>query len=361
MTTIDFVVLTGFLGSGKTTLLSSYLGDQAAGDTAVIVNEVGELDVDGSLIASRTSATALTLLSNGCLCCSVGSDLAQTVADLISYRADQTVAPLKRIVLETSGLSRPGPLLRSLRALAQVLRITVITTFDCFRGMSILEYPEAGAQVAGSQCIVLTKQELVSVGTSQAIKAMLAKTIPTARIVDESTFAMRATLAFNTTHGSGDSDLIRFARETLDESEAVDISHGGIRCITCGFPNSLDYDYLLEWLDNLSALLGDRLLRIKGIVKIKNHVEHIVVQSVGALFSRVTNFTGSSSESFIVIIARDLKWSELESIEPQLGFRVRAPLSFARATFKRYRSESMPAHGDDSRTSTAILRERNET
>ena len=124
---LDFVVLTGFLGSGKTTLLRDFLALPEAADTAVIVNEVGEIGLDGAILAEGTSGLPMAMLSNGCICCPLGSDLANT----IDAARRQPRLPLRRIVLETSGLSKPGPMLRSLAGLAALrLRVSVVATFD---------------------------------------------------------------------------------------------------------------------------------------------------------------------------------------------------------------------------------------
>lgn len=324
MTTIDMVVLTGFLGSGKTTLLSEYLSGPTSAATAVIVNEVAELDVDGALISSQSATTSLTLLSNGCVCCSIGSDLTQTIADIISDRFARGVTPLKNIVLETSGLSQPGPILRSLLPLGEFLRVAVLSTFDCARGVSNLEYHEAGAQITGSQRIVLTKQDLVSKEQSDEIKIMLETINPMARIIDEPTMPRRARLAFSPADDTSAADLIQLANSGVDTDDEERL-HRGIRCVTCIFTHPVAYDQMLEWLDNVSGLLGNRLLRVKGLVKLQSEIEQVVVQSVGTLFSPITKFSGTSERSFIVIIARDIVWTELKTIEPKLEFRVQSP------------------------------------
>ena len=116
---IDFVVLTGFLGSGKTTLLAEYLRLQEAADTAVIVNEAGEIGLDGAILRETGGDVPMTMLSNGCVCCQMNSSLAVTIAALLAADRPQASGPLRRIILETSGLAKPGPILRSLAGLAE--------------------------------------------------------------------------------------------------------------------------------------------------------------------------------------------------------------------------------------------------
>ena len=124
--TIDFFVLTGFLGSGKTTLLRDFLTSPEAADTAVIVNEVGEIGLDGIVLREGGDGVPMAMLSNGCVCCQIGSYLAFTIDRLIAGKRPDG-GPLRRIILETSGLAKPGPVLRALATLAEHrMRVAVI-------------------------------------------------------------------------------------------------------------------------------------------------------------------------------------------------------------------------------------------
>ncbi len=104
---VDLFLLCGFLGSGKTTLLVDYLRTGAA-DTGVIVNEAGEVGVDGAIVANDSDSVPMTLLANGCVCCSLRSDLVHTLSALLDAPRPSGAGPLKRVILECSGLSRPG-------------------------------------------------------------------------------------------------------------------------------------------------------------------------------------------------------------------------------------------------------------
>src|ERR1700758_5596733 len=135
---LDFLVLTGFLGSGKTTLLRDFLNGPEAADTAVIVNEVGEIGLDGIVLRESGDDLPVAMLSNGCVCCQIGSDLAFTIDRLITGKRPDGTGPLRRIILETSGLSKPGPVLRTLATLAEHrMRVAVVGTFDLTRGTEI--------------------------------------------------------------------------------------------------------------------------------------------------------------------------------------------------------------------------------
>src|SRR5215217_6423250 len=115
---IPVSVITGFLGSGKTTLLARLLRDPAMGHTAVIINELGEIGLDHELV--ETSDESFVQLSNGCLCCKVRSDLVLTLADLAARRAARTLPAFERVVIETTGLAEPAPILHALATEALV-------------------------------------------------------------------------------------------------------------------------------------------------------------------------------------------------------------------------------------------------
>ncbi|CEJ14127.1 Putative metal chaperone YciC [bacterium YEK0313] len=164
-----FIVLTGFLGSGKTTLLRDFLDLPEAADTAIIVNEAGEIGLDGALLADGGGDVRMSMLANGCVCCQGASDLAVAVEALLRVDRPQAQGPLKRIILETSGLSKPGPVLRSLSVLAEHrMPVSILSTYDAARGATLAAFPEALAQWAGAQALIVTKADLVAADAGDA-------------------------------------------------------------------------------------------------------------------------------------------------------------------------------------------------
>src|SRR3954469_24051176 len=158
---IPVAIVTGFLGSGKTTLISRILRDPALAGTAVIVNEFGEIGLDHELIAS--SDESLLALTTGCLCCAVQTDLARTLLDLHRRRADGTVT-YDRVLIETSGLAEPAPILHALmtdNALAETHALAaVLTLVDTVHGEATLaEHPAARRQVAVADWLLLSKTD----------------------------------------------------------------------------------------------------------------------------------------------------------------------------------------------------------
>src|SRR5262245_25765083 len=182
---IPVSVITGFLGSGKTTLLGRLLRDPAMGRTAVIINEFGEIGLDHDLI--ETSDESFVQLSNGCLCCNVRSDLVLTLSDLAARRAAGTVPPFERVVVETTGLADPAPILHALmtdRDLCAVYALDgVVTTVDALTGLATLaRHAEALRQAAVADRVVLTKTDLPGASPA-AIGERLAAINPGAQVL----------------------------------------------------------------------------------------------------------------------------------------------------------------------------------
>ena len=164
--TLPTTVLTGFLGSGKTTLLRRALGDPAFGDTAVIVNEIGTIAIDHYLVDFVEGG--VLELPGGCLCCAVREDLARTLRDLIDRRDAGAVRPFRRIVIETSGLADPAPILYTLGADAMLdARLSlgrVVTIVDAEHGAATLaRFAEATRQAALADTLVISKTDLAPV------------------------------------------------------------------------------------------------------------------------------------------------------------------------------------------------------
>lgn len=314
----DFLVLTGFLGSGKTTLLRDFLALPDAADTAVIVNEVGEIGLDGAMLREGAGGElTMALLSNGCICCSMGSDLGRTVETLLhTERPDG--APLRRIVLETSGLSKPGPVLRQLRELASYgMRVWVVATYDAERGAGIAAFDEAAAQWAGAETIVVTKGDRVSASWFAEAARAAGSLNPLALIVAAADRGEAVRQAFGRPIGA--TPLMRLAAPAR-----AAFTRARVSVLLARTQRIVAYGELAAWLDNLAGLLGDRLLRLKGLVRVAESARPILVQSVGTLFSAPRPFGQPDTKPFLVIIGRDLTQDEMLSVAPNLGLTLSA-------------------------------------
>ena len=307
----DFVVLTGFLGSGKTTLLRDFLSLPDGADTAVIVNEAGEIGLDGAILRESGAGTPIAMLSNGCICCQAGSDLAHTVDALLAVERPGAGGPLRRIILETSGLSKPGPVLRQLASLAEHrMRVTVVATFDATRGMQPASFEEAAAQWAAAHRIVVTKADAVPDGALTRARGEVAALNPLAEIVATTSRDEAVAAAFAPLAGIA-------AMPALPRSAAT-AAHPRIAVRLARPAGILGYDALAAWLDNLAGALGDRLLRLKGLVRVAESERPVLVQSVGTSFStpRPLGSPDSDMPLFLVVIARDLEDAELDTVQP---------------------------------------------
>ena len=186
---IPILVVSGFLGSGKTTLLRNLLLDPEAGEIAVIVNEFGEVGIDHHLV--RKTDVRTTLLRNGCVCCSMRDDLSEALRHLLSQRERGTIPRFGRVVIETTGLADPAPILHTIVAEPVVrnhFRVErVVTTIDAVSGASNLDsYGEALRQVAAADHVIVTKLDLATPEVTEELKAKLRSINPAATVVDAS-------------------------------------------------------------------------------------------------------------------------------------------------------------------------------
>ncbi|HLZ05109.1 MAG TPA: GTP-binding protein [Bradyrhizobium sp.] len=310
---LDFFVLTGFLGSGKTTLLRDFLLLPEAADTAVIVNEVGEIGLDG-IVLREGGDLPMAMLSNGCVCCQIGSDLAFTIDRLITAPRQSGVGPLRRIILETSGLSMPGPVLRTLATLAEHrMRIAVIGTFDLTRGTEVATFEEAVAQWAAAHRIVATKSDLVASSDLTEAPSVIASVNPLADVITTADRASAVLSAFAP---------LTTAPPLRDIAPDARSAHPRVALCLAKPAGDIAFPDLAAWLDNLAGSLGERLLRIKGLVRVVESREPLLIECVGTMFSppRPLKANGAPS-SFLVIIARDVGQAELEPVSPAGLFR----------------------------------------
>jgi G3E family GTPase len=307
----DFIVLTGFLGSGKTTLLRDFLAGPEAADTAVIVNEAGEIGLDGVILREEGGDTPIAMLSNGCICCQAGSDLAYTIDRLLSVERPGATGPLRRIILETSGLSKPGPVLRQLAGLASHrLRVSVVATFDATRGTATAQFEEAAAQWAAAHRIVVTKTDAVSAEVLARSKEEVAALNPLSEVVAMADRTVAVAVAFAPLSASAPMPALPQAM--------LQAAHPRITVRLARPAAALAYDDLASWLDNLAGALGERLLRLKGLVRVAESERPVLVQSVGTAFAAPRPFgePQATPPLFLVIIARDLQVGELEAVSP---------------------------------------------
>ncbi len=271
-------LITGFLGSGKTTLLQRLLLDPRLSDTAVLINEFGEIGLDHHLL-ERIDET-MVMLQSGCVCCTIRGELSTAIKDLHSRRERGLLPPFRRLVIESTGLANPFPILSTVRS-DPVLRHhfslgNVITTVDAVNGARQLDrQPESIKQVAVADRLVLTKTDLTTDEVATGLTKRLRHINPGAPI-------------WRAVEDDLDADALLSAHrawQLTDSNDAVPDGHHhryaeNIRTLALSIETPIDWTRFGIWLTMLLHRHGDALLRIKGILNIADAATPVAVHAV---------------------------------------------------------------------------------
>lgn len=319
-------ILTGFLGAGKTTLLNRLISDPWLSDAALIINEFGDVGIDHLLVES--SSDGLIELSDGCLCCTVRGELVDTLADLMDRMQSGRIRPFSRVVIETTGLADPVPVMQSVighPALGQSYRLEgVVTVVDAVNGLATLEgHEEARRQVAVADTLVLSKTGLSD--DRDALRLRLEGLNPLARLINSDDPDLTAQSLFDT--GAYDPvarslDVARWLSSDHDDHAGHD--HGShvhvhdvnrhdqhIRADSMVFEKAITPEALSMFIDLLRSAHGPNLLRMKGIIKLADDPSRpLVLHAVQALMSEPVRLRawpeGAREETRLVVITRDM-------------------------------------------------------
>lgn len=314
--TIAALLLTGFLGSGKTTLLNRLLRDPQMTDTAVIINEFGDVAIDHMLVES--SVENAVVLQNGCICCTVRGDLVDTLLDLVAKRDRGLIPPFSRVVIETTGLADPTPILRSFmieKVIADLFHVqAVIATVDGVNGLRQLgEFEEARRQAAMADLLVLTKSDIAGATAMSTLNDTLRPINPAAEIISVEYGDMTAKRLFAVLPASPSKpgEVSRWLRvssfQAVESSQQV--HQGEITSVVIALEDAIEREALYRWLASIVSLRGSDIMRMKGIVRVKDEAEPIVIHAAGPLLHEPKSleaWPSGEKRTQIVFIGRNL-------------------------------------------------------
>jgi G3E family GTPase len=310
-------VLTGFLGSGKTTLVNALVRDPRFADTAIIVNELGEVSIDHALI--REASEAIVTLPAGCICCRASGDIVRALRELHDLRFMKEVADFRRVLIETSGLADPAPLLATLIEMpvtaARYSLSGVVTTIDAEHGMATLDsHPESVKQAAIADRIVITKTDRAGPAKVNAMQERLAALAPGARILRAARGDIDAALLFDTglhRPGAGAPDARGWLNAGAYASHAAVPRHDPrISSFVWRHDEPIAWEDLAAALDALYDVMGERILRMKGLVSVEGEAGPRAIHAVQhALYppARLAQWPDGDDSTRLVFIGRDLE------------------------------------------------------
>jgi G3E family GTPase len=319
---IPVTVLTGFLGAGKTTLLNRLLAEVAGRRFAVIVNEFGEISIDGELIA--TGGEELIELSNGCVCCVVRGDLIRCMRILLAEKPH-----LDGIVIETTGLANPSPVIQTMvidQVIGAQCRLdSVLCVVDTVHVAAQLEDgPDAADQIAFSDHIVLNKTadapgdidaletRLRAINPFARITRANRSEVPAAEVLDRRGFELERVEA----HLPAESDDHEHHNHDHDHEHGHDhIAARGIASVSLVCDEPLDAARVEEWMQTLLARHGADILRTKGVLSVAGEDRKLVLQSVNMMLEGdyVGRWAAGPRRSRLVLIGRKLDRGKLEA------------------------------------------------
>jgi len=305
---LPVTVITGFLGAGKTTLLKRFLATAQGQGTAVVVNEFGATGIDDALV--RSSADETVLLGNGCLCCITRSDLQLALRRMVVERERGELPDFRRVVIETSGLADPSPILQTFatdRALGSVFHVdVVVTVVDAETGLDTLAWSaEARKQAILADRLVITKTDIAGEGAGAALAARLRALNLGAELLE----------AVN-----GELDPSRLTEPAPDQRNAffADAAHSdGIGSFVFTQDKPVSWPVFAKTMDTLMQLRGPDLLRVKGFLDVEGCRGPVVVQFVQHLAHppiELETWPDGIRQSRVVFITRDISEQQVSGL-----------------------------------------------
>lgn len=312
-------VLTGFLGSGKTTVLNRLLSSPRFAEAAVLINELGEIPIDHILV--RDAREELVVLASGCVCCTLRSDLVEQLSSLLAQRAAGTVPRFSRLVLETTGMADPAPIVQTLLrhpALSEALYLDgIVCTVDGQLGSATLETElEAQKQVSIADRLLITKADLSSAAQLSRLEQQLLRLNPEAL----QRRAVRGEVDPRFLLDIGHLDTRDLATSSLPESH----EHGDevVQRFAAVLDKPLDFRGFSLWVAMLTQLWGERILRLKAVVSARGEPNPVAIQAVQHVVYPPLDLPPGGIEpgkSYVVVLARGLSAAERAELRAGLA------------------------------------------
>ena len=315
-------VITGFLGSGKTTVLARLLKSPRLRDTAVLINEFGEVGLDHHLIEHARESTLL--LENGCICCSIRGDLKDALRDLFSRSERGEIPPFRRVVIETSGLSDPVPIAYTIMAepvLQHHFRLAnIITVVDAVNGAGQLKaYPESVKQAAIADRFVITKTDICSPETASSLQAALARINRAAGVYIAAEGELDPGQLLSEDINAPDAKRAEIDRWLGGHGEDESAGHrhdSGITSFNLWFEGALDWTAFGIWMTMLLNRHGEDVLRIKGMLNVAGVADPVLINGVQHVVhppSHLNGWPDADRRSRIVFIVRGVSRASIEA------------------------------------------------
>lgn len=287
-------VITGFLGSGKTTLLKTILSDESFGDTALLINEFGEVGLDDQLLGDIDQETIL--LSNGCVCCSIRGELSDALLNLASQRKAGSVPPFSRVIIETTGLADPGPIAATIandvKVKNQFLFGAVLAVVDTQHALNTRQHTDIWTdQVAAADAIWFSKKDLTSSEPIQEVVVVTRSVNPSAAILERADAISLDTLFQQRRSASGANlqpfkELSRLGSQYSNSVVLDSVQHEkhdhlkGINSFQIYLDQSIDWVTFGVWLSLVLHRHGREILRVKGLLKLEGVRQPVAIHGV---------------------------------------------------------------------------------
>lgn len=313
---IPVTIVTGFLGSGKTTLISHLVRHPDMNRVALVINEVGEIGIDHDLVTSSTEN--ITLLANGCICCSVRTDMQETLRDLFARRSVGEIFDFDRVIIETTGLADPAPVLQTLVSdtllEAQFRFDGLVTLVDAVNFLSTLQtQSEIEKQIAIADKIFLTKTDLIVPGDLAPITAKIRAFNQSAPIIEvvQGHVAPTELMHLGLSSIKSRAKILSFLGEDGGQEkylgDFVKAHDSKIQTLSLRFEHPFTWAVFSSTLELLSNLRGPDLLRMKGIINVDGRP--VVVQGVQHIFHpplTLPDWPNQDQHSRLVFITRNI-------------------------------------------------------